>query len=256
MQLGQRYFYFASTKLPGAVLPSARQTAGGYEVRVVRPAPFARYLLLVRDQVNPQWRASGYFSVGTNNESVLLHADARGLMAGSDQRPITMPEVRFLTPAKQPEFTCGSGEDSDGDGLPDIYEVLVTQTEPNNADTGNTGILDGYKDLDGDGWSNLEEFRRRTNPLHPETAPAPVELRQPTWTEIMRATMIQTDLPYETKIEIKMSGQLKFQPSQEPIGKLFQSVNTGNPSKPHGNFDLRIIWQAPDAPLHRPLHWL
>ena len=58
-----------------------------------------------------------------------------------------MPEVKFLPDVVEPEFTAGWGEDSDGDGLPDIYEVLVTQTDPDNADTGNTGTLDGYKDM-------------------------------------------------------------------------------------------------------------
>ena len=77
---------------------------------------------------------------------------------------MAMPEVKFVTPNPNLEFTAGSGEDSDGDGLPDIYEVLVTHTEPDNPETGSTSILDGYKDLDGDGWSNQEEFRRRTDP--------------------------------------------------------------------------------------------
>ena len=39
--------------------------------------------------------------------------------------------------------------DSDGDGLPDWWETLYSTTNfplsPTNADTGNTGIPDGYK---------------------------------------------------------------------------------------------------------------
>ena len=57
--------------------------------------------------------------------------------------------------------------DSDGDGLADNYEVTATQTDPSQADTGNTGTPDGYKDPDGDGWTNLEEANRGTDPLHP-----------------------------------------------------------------------------------------
>jgi hypothetical protein len=80
-------------------------------------------------------------------------------MMHGGQSPIAMPEAHFLSDVVAPEFTAGWGEDSDGDGLPDIYEVLVTQTDPTSSDTGGTGILDGYKELTSDGWSNLEKFR-------------------------------------------------------------------------------------------------
>jgi hypothetical protein len=56
------------------------------------------------------------------------------------------------------------GEDIDGDGLPDSYELLVTGTDPTNPDTWHTGRSDGYKDSDGDGWTNLDEMRNGTNP--------------------------------------------------------------------------------------------
>jgi len=59
----------------------------------------------------------------------------------------------------------GYGEDSDGDGLPDGYEVLATHTDPYLPDTGITGIPDGYKDPDGDGYVNLEEYYNGTDPL-------------------------------------------------------------------------------------------
>src|SRR2546427_2279613 len=55
--------------------------------------------------------------------------------------------------------------DTDGDGLPDGYEVLVTHTDPLNADTGNTGVSDGYKeDPENDGWTNLQEWQNQFNP--------------------------------------------------------------------------------------------
>jgi hypothetical protein len=57
--------------------------------------------------------------------------------------------------------------DSDGDGLLDAVESVLTGTNPNDADTGNTGTSDGYKDSDNDGLSNLEEFNLGTNPLEP-----------------------------------------------------------------------------------------
>ena len=53
--------------------------------------------------------------------------------------------------------------DSDGDGLPDWWELAYSTTNyplsPTNADTGNTGIQDGYKqDSAGDGYDNLQKY--------------------------------------------------------------------------------------------------
>ncbi len=58
----------------------------------------------------------------------------------------------------------GDGADSDGDGLPNGYEVIATWTDPLLPDTGITGTPDGYKDPDGDGYSNLQEMYNGTNP--------------------------------------------------------------------------------------------
>jgi hypothetical protein len=67
----------------------------------------------------------------------------------------------------------GSGADSDGDGLTDGYEVLCTWTDPLLPDTGNTGVLDSYKDPDGDGYPNIVEYQNGTNPHVFNTPPAP-----------------------------------------------------------------------------------
>ncbi|MBI3880755.1 MAG: fibronectin type III domain-containing protein, partial [Verrucomicrobia bacterium] len=74
-------------------------------------------------------------------------------------------------------FVAGSGEDSDGDGLPDIYELMVTHTDPFNPDTGNTGTMDGAKDLDGDGLSNLEEYLAKTSPVAFSAPPPPFNFK-------------------------------------------------------------------------------
>jgi hypothetical protein len=62
-------------------------------------------------------------------------------------------------------LVAGVGEDSDGDGLPDVYEDLATRTDPYNGDTGNTGSEDGYKDADGDNWVDLQELTNLSDPL-------------------------------------------------------------------------------------------
>ncbi len=194
------------TAIPAIVQASTN----GYNLVVKHPIENAFYLLLVRDKINPQWRASGYFASGTNREPVSLHVDSKGMM-NSEQRPLAMPSVKWVPAVSQPEFVAGWGEDSDGDGLPDIYEVLVTKTEPDKTDTGNKGIIDGYKDFSGDGWSALEKFRRRLDPFHPFVSPPVVELNKPTMWEIMRSGVgPQTDLHYEPRMEIRPAGYSTF----------------------------------------------
>ncbi len=62
--------------------------------------------------------------------------------------------------------------DTDGDGLPDWWE-LEHGLDPNNPDTGNTGVPDGYKDSDNDGWTNLQEYQNGTSPGLFNTPPPP-----------------------------------------------------------------------------------
>jgi hypothetical protein len=50
-------------------------------------------------------------------------------------------------------YILGTPLDSDGDGLTDAYEKLVSKTAPNNADT------------DGDGWTDGQELQNGTDPL-------------------------------------------------------------------------------------------
>jgi hypothetical protein len=219
----------------------AQPTTNGYALTVPHPIPYAWYLLLVRDKNDPQWRASGYFASGTNRDPVDLPVDKKGMMH-EGQSPIAMPEVKFLPDVVKPEFTAGWGEDSDGDGLPDVYEVLVTHTDPDNADTGNTGILDGYKEMTGDGWSNLEKFRRRIDPLRPAQPPPTVELKQPTESEIMNAVMPKMDLNCDLQLEVRTNGATNFQPIEQIPWMLSKIMNFRQPND-RKNFDLRISWQ-------------
>jgi hypothetical protein len=73
-------------------------------------------------------------------------------------------------------FWARSWMDTDGDGLPDWWE-LEHGLDPNNPDSGNTGVSDGYKDGDGDGWNNLQEYQNGTNPNAFNTPPAPTGFR-------------------------------------------------------------------------------
>jgi hypothetical protein len=219
---------------------TAQPSSNGYTLSVPHPIPYARYLLLVRDKNNSQWRASGYFESDSNRAPVSLHVDKKGMMSDG-QTPIALPHVRFLPDVVEPEFTAGWGEDSDGDGLPDIYEVLVTHTKPDNADTGNTGILDGYKEMAGDGLNNLEKFRRRADPLKTAHPPATVELIRPTAFEIADALTPKTDLYCDIHLEVRSENHVHFEALENVPSMLSEILNFRQPEM-RRNFDLRVAW--------------
>jgi len=69
--------------------------------------------------------------------------------------------------AKQPEEADKASWDSDGDGMPDEYE---TQYGLNPLDP-----ADAERDLDGDAFTNLEEYLAKTNPADPKSFPPRVD---------------------------------------------------------------------------------
>ena len=77
-------------------------------------------------------------------------------------------EVCASCKTKQPPDEGGAddGWDSDGDGMPDAWE-LKYKLDPYAADAD--------QDADGDGFSNLEEFRAGTNPNDPASHPPRIE---------------------------------------------------------------------------------
>jgi hypothetical protein len=219
---------------------TAKQQINGYELTVLHPIMHARYLLLVRDKNDRQWRASGYFVSGTNREPVHLHVDKKGMMADA-QSPIALPITKFLPDVIQPEFTAGWGVDSDGDGLPDIYEVLVTHTDPDDADTGETGIPDGFRMISNDGWNNWEKFRWRANPFQKYEPPPVVVLKEPTLSAMMEAQTLKADLPYEPQIEIQTNAAASFEPYSLWLDSYY--LNPGISGHARGN--ARISWRVP-----------
>lgn len=238
------------------ILQTVRQVASvpatnGYALTVARTVPRAHYLLLVREGKDGFWKASGFFVGGTNGNPVKLLADKRGMLT-TTSRPFALPKVEHVPNLEHPEFICGSGEDADGDGLPDIYEVLATKIDPSNLDTAMTGLLDGYKDLAGDGWTALEKYRRRADPFAPDHTPGQVELTEPTLQDAMR-TLWQAgnyDFKYEVKVETRtLNPRTEYQDLRLPWQLLFPQRR---PDAWGTNLQIRITVQMPElkAPEH------
>lgn len=95
---------------------------------------------------------------------------------GVDNQDWTPAEVIIADRTNALFFRARSFVDDDGDGLPSWWE-LENGLDPSVPDTGNTGVSDGYKDSDNDGWSNLQEYQNGTNPGGFNTPPAPQGIR-------------------------------------------------------------------------------
>ncbi len=89
---------------------------------------------------------------------------------GQDWTPLTISMTNSTT-----LYLCAvvANYDSDNDGLPDWWEFQYG-LDPNNADTGNTGIPDGLKsDGIGDGYTYLQKYQMGVAPNVWATPPAP-----------------------------------------------------------------------------------
>lgn len=95
---------------------------------------------------------------------------------GLASEPPTAPEV----PKPNENPPTSPSQDSDGDGLADSDETLITGTDPNNKDSDSDGIGDGVEvvnrmnpldaDMDKDGVKDGAEIAAGTNPFLPDQA--------------------------------------------------------------------------------------
>ena len=112
------------------------------------------------------------------------------------------------------EFAAGSNpnvRDTDGDGLDDRAEVMVYRTNPARVDSDDDGMPDGWEvtyglnpnsaadataDRDNDGYSNLAEFRVKTDPTDSASAPT-----VPAWSTLMGGPAHTGNVPLDTRTE-------------------------------------------------------
>ena len=111
-----------------------------------------------------QARAAALGAPTVNSRTVVSEARVACVKCG---RPIVYEalECPFCL-AEQPPIRSIKDLDTDGDGMPDAYELEMGLDPQNPADAS--------MDLDGDGFTNLEEYRDQTDPKDSNSLPNPI----------------------------------------------------------------------------------
>jgi hypothetical protein len=133
------------------------------ELRAVNPRPVEALDAAPLDELEKA--VAEPFQLSEAQQRLLVSADIR-ISSVPDGLPIPFDaEVCPYTGTAQPVMVRQEERDSDGDGLPDGWETTYGLNPLNPSDAAG--------DLDGDGFSNLEEFEAGSNPVDAASFPPP-----------------------------------------------------------------------------------
>ena len=121
--------------------------------------------------------SAGNVTITALNEGMVATAQIQVLIA-LDSDGDGMPDEYEIANGFNPFDPSDAGQDADGDGLTNLQEYLLG-TNPHNPDTDGDGVPDGVEvkngtnplnpDTDGDGLTDGQELALGTNPLNPDT---------------------------------------------------------------------------------------
>lgn len=147
---GESLFSSPSSAAPGISLtPVAGEY--GYSISVTVKGYPSTALIEIYDNDNAAWQPTGSNSVN------MIFVKSTTLKVRSVDGGLYSPEKTATYTIDQP-----TSIDTDGDGIPDIIEVILTKKYPNNPF--NPFIADLLKDTDGDGFNDLDEILRDSDP--------------------------------------------------------------------------------------------
>ena len=125
-------------------------------------------LMLVREGKDGFWKASGFFVGNANGSPVKLLADKCGMLP-TGGKPFLTAKSRACSPAFRASLNLSVAaarmRTVTQSATGHLRSAWRRGTAPDKLDTGATGLLDGYKGLAGDGWTALEKYRRRADPM-------------------------------------------------------------------------------------------
>ena len=171
------------------------------------------------------------FASYSGPQRFLSEDDIAGVQAiyGVGSNPNPAPE----TPSQNEPPPSATGQDSDQDGLSDDDEVLVTGTEPNNADSDGDGLVDGVEvvnrmnpldpDMDRDGVSDGQEVDQGTDPFFPEQSDIPADLENQVSEFLTRAIELQIEAYHNNDASIASS--IMTGPIYESLAAEINSLN-------------------------------